>query len=480
MKTKTSPVEEATARTSGSEMIWMWLAILIIVTFAVSWLPALGLPLGDDHQGRILGRLALHADNFLDRGWAGSNYIADWLPYSGIPYAHHPPLANVIQAALAWVQGGATAFGVRLVVTSAGLISLGGLAVTVRKLATSWLAVALSVAALAVSGYFWFFGRSLVLMMPMIYFAVRAYAGGRRENLWATALFFIGVIGALDSWAGAFIIGLVALYDLWKRRYKYALAAGVGVAIGLVLDFVWMESAAGVGALVGHLESRAEAADYSLLEWVARQGGFYLRYETVPTFLATGVALLYGLRDPRFRPLIGSVFASVVVFAILFHQNAWVHEYWNWRIAVVIALGLGAFGAWLTQRGMGPWARRSLIVLLLVAAAVPVYRLGTDLYAMQYVNSSDAGALVERTEFPPDQTVAWHYGGIPGPRWYAWYTGLPIRQVDPDQPPRPGSLVLVKRTSGDGLGDIETRDSLGLYSLVRADALLPLIDGDAR
>jgi hypothetical protein len=320
-----------------AEKRWIWGAVtaLLVVSIASSWIPSLVLPLGDDHQGRILGRMVLHADNILEKGWSGSNLGAAWEPYSNIPYAHHPPLGNLLHLGVAWAQGGATALGARLILVLGGIVSIITGAALVRKLTGHWLAVAAALAGLAMSGYFWLFGRSLTLVFPLIYLLLRAYAPDRPERLWVAGLWLTGMLGALQSWPAALIIGLVALYDLAKGRRVHALAAGVGVAVGLGLDFLWIESAAGISALRSHLEARAAAADYGLVDWIVRQGGFYLRFESVPVFLLTVLALVAGLRDPRFRPIVAAVFASVVVFAVVFDQNAWVHEYWNWQISWV-------------------------------------------------------------------------------------------------------------------------------------------------
>lgn len=70
--------------------------------------------------------MVLHAENFIDRGWVESSYISTWMPYSNAPYAHHPPLAQFLNAAIAWIQGGATAIGTRLIDYVAGMASVGG------------------------------------------------------------------------------------------------------------------------------------------------------------------------------------------------------------------------------------------------------------------------------------------------------------------------------------------------------------------
>jgi hypothetical protein len=464
-------IASARANVPTRERLWMWISILIVLSISLTWLPALDLPLGDDHQGRILGRLVLQADNFLEKGWSGSDYIADWEPYSSSPYAHHPPLAQFLHAGVAWAQGGARAMGARLIDTVAGILTVVLLGALVRRMTRSWFATGLALGGLAISGFYWFFGRSLGLVFIVVYLLVRLHAREKRRGIWDALVLASSAVAALHSWQGATVIGLIAVYDLLKGDRRPAVASAVGVAIGFGLDLLWIESAAGIGALRNHLEARVETADYGIVDWILRQGGFYLRFESIPVFLLSAVALVFGLRNERFRPLVGASFISVVLFAIIFYGNAWVHEYWNWRISLVLALGLGAFGSWLGERRQPAWVPTLTIALVLAAIAVPVLRLGSGQYEVQYTESSRAGALAETVPYPSHQAVAWHYGGISGPRWLSWYTDLHVAQFDPNAEIAPESLVLVKRNPGDALDGVATVDSMGQYSVIRADVL---------
>lgn len=456
---------------SAYRRLWLLATALVCLVIVVTWLPALELPLGDDHRGRILGRMALHADNFVDRGWVGSSYISTWVPYSDAPYAHHPPLSQFLHAGLAWLQGGASAVGLRLVDMLAGVLTIAALVWTVRKLSRSWLPAAFAAAGLALSGYFWFFGRTLNLVLIAIFFLTHAHARKRTNSRFEYVLLGLAAMATLQSWEGAFIIGLLAIYDFFRGARRRGVLVAIGILVGFAADLWWIESAAGIDALRGHLEERVAAANYGIIEWVLRQGGFYLRFESLPIFVATLIALIAGLRDRELRPYVATSFVALVVFATLFYENAWVHEYWNFRISLVLALGMGALGRAVERLDMASWALLVVVVLVSLTAAIPISRLESDLYAVQFVESSEAGALVERNQFPPDQRYAWHFGDVSGPRWYAWYTELPVRQFDPEQVDRDDALVLVKRRHGDGLGDIESVDSSGLYALVRAGEL---------
>ncbi len=54
----------------------------LMAFLAVSWWPAFGLPLGDSHEGRVLGQFSLHVANFWELGLVGSSF--------GRPGSHSP------------------------------------------------------------------------------------------------------------------------------------------------------------------------------------------------------------------------------------------------------------------------------------------------------------------------------------------------------------------------------------------------------
>ena len=65
----------------------------------------LNTPLGDNHFGRVGGRYALHVRNLFADGLIGSSWSANWKPYVSVPYAHHPPLLNMLDAAVSGLPG---------------------------------------------------------------------------------------------------------------------------------------------------------------------------------------------------------------------------------------------------------------------------------------------------------------------------------------------------------------------------------------
>ncbi len=93
----------------------------------ISWLPQIGLPLGDSHEGRILARLGMQAANVWRLGLVGSGWGTVLQPYdaNGI-YAHHPPLVNLLHVVAAGILGGDQPWHLRVPGYLAGLATRGG------------------------------------------------------------------------------------------------------------------------------------------------------------------------------------------------------------------------------------------------------------------------------------------------------------------------------------------------------------------
>jgi hypothetical protein len=100
---------------------------------ALTWVPNLDLPLGDSHHGRVLGRYGIQIRNLNTEGFTNSGFGTDWTPYASAPYAHHPPLSNLVYASSVWLFG-LNATALRLVGTLAGLTTIPGLALLLRSM----------------------------------------------------------------------------------------------------------------------------------------------------------------------------------------------------------------------------------------------------------------------------------------------------------------------------------------------------------
>jgi hypothetical protein len=441
-----------------------------------SWVPSLSLQLGNDHFGRILGRMALHADNLVADGWGGSGWATAWTPYSSARYAHHPPFAQVLNSTLGWLADGTTPALLRSVgiVFGVGTVALAYLAV--RRLTGSRWAGGVAALGLSLSGFFWTFGRIGGGLTVFFAFLV---VWARRQQLgeWGlVGLAALGVVAGVTSWMAATVVGFVVLRGLFDAKSRKAATVGAaGLAAGALLTVWWIAGSAGFGALFQHLEAREAAISYSAVEWFRRQVDFFLRFESwfVALVIIAGSIASIIRRSLRIAllPLVG----VVVLFAMGFRQNAWIHEYWNWGLSYAFAIALAVLGLFVERR----FPRLSHRGAVWIAGVAVVFSLGLTttrfqgaVYDSQFLASSAAGELVARAAYPEDQTVAWHLGSIPTPRWLAWYTGLSPRSLDVDQLDRAGGsdLVIVRRHWADRI-TAEPTDRVGGYDLFRVDQL---------
>ena len=92
----------------------------LMAFLAASWWPAFDLPLGNSHEGRVLGQFSLHVANFWELGPMGSSFGAAWEPFSEVPYTHHPPLLTFLHMVVSAIAGQGL-FQVKVISYLAGL-----------------------------------------------------------------------------------------------------------------------------------------------------------------------------------------------------------------------------------------------------------------------------------------------------------------------------------------------------------------------
>ena len=91
--------------TSNEKLITRTILSILVLLQLFSWIPAFGLPLGDSHEGRVLGQFALHMKNFWSMGAVSSSFGASWEPFSDIPYTHHPPALTFLHVIVSTLLG---------------------------------------------------------------------------------------------------------------------------------------------------------------------------------------------------------------------------------------------------------------------------------------------------------------------------------------------------------------------------------------
>ena len=211
---------------------------------AVGWWELLFLPLGASHDGRINGRFGLHVRNFLEHGWAGSDWLASLAPYSDVPYAHHPPLLNVLQA----MAGGVFGLGewqLHLAGYLAGLATVAGMLWLTRELGLGAGASVLALALTVSTPMYWIYARlglGMSIMTALAALWVRWERTGKGRGLLAAA----SGAAAFSSWMGAVLAVLAAGAGMrGAERRKAAVRAGAAGLAGAAAALAWCWRRAG-------------------------------------------------------------------------------------------------------------------------------------------------------------------------------------------------------------------------------------------
>ena len=450
---------------------------------AVGWWELLFLPLGASHDGRINGRFGLHVRNFLEHGWAGSDWLASLAPYSDVPYAHHPPLLNVLQA----MAGGVFGLGewqLHLAGYLAGLATVAGMLWLTRELGLGAGASVLSLALTVSTPMYWIYARlglGMSIMTALAALWVRWERTGKGRGLLAAA----SGAAAFSSWMGAVLAVLAAGAGMrGAERRKAAVRAGAAGLAGAAAALAWVLAAGGASELAGHAASRFRWPEWSAL--VENYRWFYgslfpwwFRWMIAP-------ALAAALFDRRTRRPAAALLAALGIWTLAAPGAALVHDYWTYPLLVPVFLGWAA----VLDRAAGhPAGRRAAVwagagALVLAAAAgfarLPDYR---DAY---FRGLSDAGALIREVGPPPGQLTAWVAEGVdPMPRWVSYYWDLPVSEATAaaveDEAIGNTELVLVRLDQPPRWMDPvpEPYARRGRYALVTGAALRVEHDGQA-
>ena len=459
-----------------------WAVGALAALVAITWLPALGLRLGDSHEGRILGRFALHVRNFWELGPLGSGLASNWEPMYSTPYAHHPPLTNALMVVCSALFG-ESEVALRIPGYLAGVLSLVALAALLRVVRMPWGPILISLGALSVTSFFWVFGRLgmgfvLIIFLAAAIMKLRSVDEPSRWLLGsATVVAFLTVMG---SWEGMMAAALFGIW-LWRFRGVDRVTVLIGLAMvgGVVVSLAWISYAAGLGTLTSQAADRVSRIDFSWFEWIVRQGGYAARL--VPWwYLALAVpAIAAGFVDRRTRVVTAITLSVALVFGIGLAQNAWIHEYWNYTGLATVTLGGAALADAVVRRLAGTW-KRILGAAVGVGLVLQFALLLMGPVPDQYFGSpADAGRLAAEHLPSPEQTVAWVGPEIATPRWLAYYWDLPARGLDDASLERanPGDLMLVRvdrppEGMSSGVLDIAVAQ-IGGYALVTVADVLP-------
>jgi hypothetical protein len=424
-----------------------WLAVAALtLAVAATWAPMVGTAFGDNHEGRVMARYALHMRNLAEDGFVGSNWSTSMEPYSS-SYAHHPPLPNILDAVVSLLPGDGE-YQIRLAPYLLGLLAIPAAAALLRAFRIRWAPILLSLGLMVVTGFYWFYGRIVVDLGPLIAMSA-AIAHLRRREHPSVGLIVIAcvaaIIGVLSSWLGIAGAAVLGLWLLTKRGIDRAtVAVGLSMVIGVAVSLAFIVGLSGASNLVGQTQFRTSGGEFSGREFVDRQW-LWLRSLLPSWYLALlPVGMLAGLlnRRTRFYTAFSAVLACGWVLAL--PNGSYIHDYWPYPVLVPGVVGMAALFDWVWRiwRPAGAIAATAAGGLLVVAFVNLVTGPTAEAYLAQ---STRAGELVREHGAAPGQQQAW-FLGLGTVRWLAYYWDLPTASVTEgaSRTADPDDLVLVR------------------------------------
>jgi len=414
------------------------LVAALVAFLAVSWWPAFGLPLGDSHEGRVLGQFSLHVANFWDLGPVGSSFGSAWQPFSDVPYTHHPPLLTFLHLGLSGAIGQGLA-QVKVISYMAGLATVPALWWVGRRLGLRALPIAAAIAALVATPWWWVYGRLGLGFLPNLAMIGAvwgvAQTSARRRVCQAGTASFAAVAA---SWHGVFLAPLLWLWLLRRRGFdRTSMVVGAAMAAGGLVLLFWVAQGGGFSEWGNHLGDRI-GGNWGWADFAERQWRFARDLLPVWYLVAALPALAAGLADARTRFVTGALSAMVVAFAVVPADGAWIHDYWNFSVLLALFPGFAVLLDW-----VGGWSAQWLdsrlggrmvgTVRLRIAGATIVVAALLGLVVMNplgrhdeyFAAPADAGHLVATVHPAPQQAAAWHMPHVPWPTWIAYAWGLP-------------------------------------------------------
>ncbi len=423
--------------TSNEKLIARLVVSLMALLLLFSWFPAFGLPLGDSHEGRVLGQFALHMKNFWSMGMVSSSFGASWEPFSDVPYTHHPPALTFLHVFVSTLVGEGLR-QIKLISYAAGIVTVPALYWMGRNLGINAKAVLLSVLLLLTTPWWWLYGRLGLGLLPNILMIGTIWAATlnptkRRIVLASIATFF--AIAA--SWHGVFLMPFLWFHAWHRRKFDRLTLSliGVGVVGGLVI-LIWVSQGGGFSEFGEHFGERVER-DWTWGQFVQRQWDFATSLLPFWYTILVVPAFLLGIIDSRTRYLTTSLTLMVLVFAIVPSNGAWIHNYWNFPILLALFPGFAIMGEWVMSlmnekfQSISHQTTKliSSVIFLLLFLALVANLHPKNLHEDHFVKKSDAGRLVSEVELSDSQRIAWHLPQVPWPTWVSREWSLPTSSL---------------------------------------------------
>lgn len=468
---------------------WVLVGLVTLVVLA-TWAPSLDVALGDNHEGRILGRHALHVTNAQDHGLAGSGWLSDARPYT-TSYSHHPPLLNFGYYLTAQILPGDVDLAMRVFAYLAGVAMVPVGAALMRRLGFGFAPILLAAGAIAVTPLFWSYGRlhaNITLLLAMTLVAVRF----REDRAISTTELVVGtlvsiaavVAGYLGLAAGAFL----GVWVLARRRLdRVTVVLGIGLTIGAAITALYVVGSTGVSDISDQVALRTTGGSFTSERFTERMALW--RETLLPTWWRQAlapIALTAGLMDRRTRVpiLVFGVIAVGYIYGL--RQGAYIHDYWIFPVLLPVWLGCAALAATVTEHAQR-WLSAVLVVVASTALVIQFQTLlDSEVPDAHFRSPEAAGALVRDNDPPDGQQIAWGLG-VPTARWMSLYWDLPAWPVDAETLPEVDDheLVLVRLdrlpswlTERPRTSDALTADT-GDYALVTGEDLRAVADEGA-
>ena len=472
-------------------------AVLIALAVLAVWLPDLYLPLGDSDDGRILARFGLHARNFWEQGAAESGYGASIAPYirteygvgpgeapprEAVTYAHHPPLqtfATILSVGLF----GDTLLGLRAVGFLVGAATVLFMAALLRIRGIGWGATLLAVGSMAVTGFYFVYGRigvgfSLIVALA----AAVAYLRDAPDPppAAAAAAAVLAGLTAMQSWIAMAAAGLLVLWLLAaKGRAPISLWMAAGALAGALATAAWLLNSTDLGELGSTVSNRLDTTRGAFGDFLARQWRFASMFTPVWFRVLAPFALLAGLIDRRTRVPAAVTLGVAAAWTFGLQQGAWVHLLWNFPWLAPITIGLAALIEAARRILVDSRAARAVGAVWAAALAVSLYGVMTGPVRETYLTApAAAGRVMEQAAQAPRPGLMWVAAGISSPRWVSYYLDEPVWTLDADSLDEldADDLVLVRTDRIPGHIPEESMDealiSEGRYRLIPGKELV--------
>ncbi|MEO3927490.1 hypothetical protein ABGB07_27000 [Micromonosporaceae bacterium B7E4] len=324
---------------------WGWAGVAAITGIvALTWIPLLGMPFGDNHLGRIIGRYALQLRNLQEQGVLGSHFGADWLPYASTPYAHHPPLFNLLTALTGLLPSDGE-YQVWLPAYLLALLIIPAGAALLRGLGLRWSATLLALGLMVATPFYWIYSPLMFDLGPILALSalvVRLRARPDPARRLVVGACVAALLSTLVSWPG---VGFAAVLGLWllaaRRVDRVTVLVGASMLAGVAISLAFVVGVTGMNVLGGQAELRSTGGGYTVRQFLRRQWQY--AYDLLPLWYigALPIGAVVGLLDRRTRVYLAMAVVFTGAWILGLSNGAFVHSYWSYPMLVVGLVGMG-------------------------------------------------------------------------------------------------------------------------------------------